>query len=171
MLLLAQSTSAQPTAPAATTATYDDPAAHFDPQNGFERIQFTPAELGDKLAPVAGYVKFPGRPEQRILSIEMAQWDRGRSPFEAEFEQEMRGRIPDLLIKSKELTTLSNGMPAYWIKALAGEGFTASIEFAYVTVDGRRGIAASIAGRVGELTEEEAKDALKGLAVVVYPER
>jgi hypothetical protein len=74
-----------------------------------------------------------------------------------------------VFVKKKEVTTLSNGMPAYWQEITMGSGFDTAKRFEYEWVDGVRGIVLSISGRYGELNEDDAKKALAMASGVAYP--
>jgi hypothetical protein len=156
-------------APTATPAAFDDPSIHFVPPPGFVKINAPAPELSDNLTPVAGYIKNAGHQDALLLTISMRDYQGGGTDgWESAAEQDLRAQIDGALVK-KTNTTLHNGMPAYFLKVQYGDGFDSMLQFGYAVFDGRRGIYVAIGGHVGSVDENSAKEALKDLAVVVYP--
>jgi len=149
---------------------YEDPAMHFSAPKDYQRLQVPSGHDSAKLSTVAAFAKYPGKPEQRIITIAMEPYDGTIDGFESNSENELRGEIDGLFVDRKTRTALSNGMPVWWQKLSYGEGLGSTYRrYSYVAFDGQRGISVSITGRLGELSEEEAKSALGDLSIVVYP--
>ena len=159
--------------PAPTPAgTFDDAAMHFVPPAGYRRAPFAVPDLDsvDKLTVVAGYVRNAGKEDSRTIVIAMRPFaGRSTTEWESALENDLRAQIDGLFVSRKTAVRLSNGMPAYFIKLAYGSGFSSMQQFGYAVFDGRRGIWISESGRLSEISEDEAKDALKDLAIVVYP--
>lgn len=173
-LILIGSSIARADTPAATpppaNSSYNDPAMHFAPQVGWYRVGvpgYDPTDLSDPTT-VAGYIKDPGKEYQQSLTIQLQDYDGSLAGFETFNENQIRGKV-DVFVDKKDLTTLANGMPCYFVKMSFGNGFDAKQVYQYVVFDGKRGITVSVTGRLGELSEDQAKADLKDLAVVLYP--
>lgn len=81
----------------------------------------------------------------------------------------MKTKSDSTFITSKKVT-LSNGMPAYWLKVSQGSDVGQyTRRFEYVIIDLKRGITVSYIGRQGDFEEKDAQAALAGLSVVAYP--
>jgi len=142
---------------------------HFVVPAGFSRIPAPMPEIGDHLTPVAGYIKNPGQNDVQLITVSMMNYQGGGTEgWESTAEQELRGQIDGALIK-KTNAPLHNGMPAYWLKVQYGDGFNSMEQFGYAVFDGRRGIYVAIGGHVSTIDENIAKEALKNLAIVLYP--
>ncbi len=150
---------------------YDDPAMHFAAPSTYYRAQMPPVKVEEvsHLSPVAAYVRNYGKEDQRTIVVSMRPFVGSPSEWETMAENELRTLIDGVFVRSKQETQLSNRMPAYWMKLAYGEGFGSMQQYLYALTDGRRGIIVSVSGRLGEITEGEAKDALKDLSVVLYP--
>ena len=162
---------AQPATAFADAAPYADRAVRFVPPPDFESVPVPSVDLSEQshLTPVAAYVRNRGREERLSIFVLMEPFDGPLSGFEATVESDLRAQIDGLFVSKKELTRLPNGMPAYWLKLAYGEGFSSMQEYLYAAIDGRRGIAVAVSGRLGIIDEAKAKEALKNLAVVLYP--
>jgi hypothetical protein len=156
-------------APAATPQPFDDPSIHFVAPPDFIKINTPMPELSQHLTPMVGYIKNPGQQDAVLLTISMMDYQGGGTDaWESTAEQELRGQIDGALVQ-KTSVRLHNGMPAYFLKIQYGDGFDSMLQFGYAVFDGRRGIYVALGGHVGSINESAAKDALKNLAVVVYP--
>lgn len=155
--------------PAATPLSYDDPSIHFAPPAGFVKINAPVPEISEHLTPMVGYLKNGGQSDALLLTISMMDYQGGGADgWESVAEQELRGQIDGALVQ-KTSVRLHNGMPAYFLKIQYGDGFDSMLQFGYAVFDGRRGIYVALGGHVGNLDENSAKEALKNLAVVLYP--
>jgi len=154
-----------------TPAAYNDRALHFVPPADYQALDVPPVDLQEQnhLATVAAYVHNPGREDQLSIQIMLELFDGSLKDFEATVENELRAQVDGIFVARKIETRLSNGMPAWWLKAAFGEGFGSMQQYLYAAVDGRRGVTVSVTGRLGVITEDKARDALKDLALVVYP--
>jgi len=151
---------------------YSDPGMDFQapPQAYLAARRVIPAAaLGDDLAPVAVWAVYPGKPEVRVIKIEMETFTGEPSQWEGQFESQMHNAADGVLIKHKTPMALTNGMPATFVEVTYGNGFDAKKEFAVVFADGSRGIVISETGRIGEITAEEAQKWLANAKAVRYP--
>jgi hypothetical protein len=152
-------------------APYADRALRFVPPANYEAVPVPSVDLSQQahLTTIAAYVRNRGRGDQFSILIMMELHEGSLGEFESAVENELRGQIDGLFVSKKELTRLSNGMPAYWLKLAFGEGFDSMQQYMYVAVDGRRGVTVSVTGHLGVINEDNARDALKNLALVLYP--
>jgi hypothetical protein len=127
------------------------------------------AGLGEDLEPVALWAIYPGKPEVRLLKIEMEAFPSAPSQWEGQFESQMHGSKDGVLFKNRTPMTLTNGMPATFVEITYGSGFDAKKEFAVVYADGSRGVVISVTGRVGEASADEAKRWMADAKAVRYP--
>jgi hypothetical protein len=127
------------------------------------------AALGEDLEPVAVWAIYPGKPEVRLLKIEMESFSNNPAQWEGQFESQMHGKQDGLLFKRRTPMTLTNGMPATFVEVTYGNGFDAKKEFAVVYADGSRGVVISVTGRIGEANAEEAQLWMKDAKAVRYP--
>ncbi|MEO9171143.1 MAG: hypothetical protein ABI282_10070 [Candidatus Baltobacteraceae bacterium] len=162
---------ATPSAPPQNPHEYSDPGMHFTaPDNwvlaGARRLPLK--DLTDNLQIVAGWVlKSRDVPQSITLSEQIFEGD--ITGYETRFESDLRGTIDGALVKSSQRTSLTNGMPAYFVDISYGSGFTSRKEYAYIWADGARGVALAITGRVGEIDSTMAKKALSNVSAVRYP--
>jgi hypothetical protein len=92
--------------------------------------------------------------------------------FESSHESDLRnqGQESSTFVDKKELTTLANGMPAYFLRVNQGNAAGQFMRsYQYIVIDKQRGIVASYQGRAGQFDDKDAKAALSSLYVVVYP--
>lgn len=152
---------------------YNDASMHFVAPAVYQRAPFQAPVVDqdtEKLVVVAGYTRDRGQQNQRTIVVAMRAFSgRSTADWESALENDLRAQIDGLFISRKTFVRLSNGMPAYFIKLAYGEGFSSMQQYGYAVFDGRRGIWISESGRLGEISEDESKEALKDLAVVVYP--
>jgi hypothetical protein len=127
------------------------------------------AALGEDLAPVAVWAIYPGKPEVRLLKIEMESFTNNPAQWEGQFESQMHSAQDGVLFKKRTPISLTNGMPASFVEITYGSGFDSKKEYAVVYADGSRGVVISITGRVGEANEQEAQKWLHDAKAVRYP--
>lgn len=158
-------------APSPAPNEFTDPAMTFTAPPGWVKAQIPPYNPTDFEQPtvVAMFGKRSSGDNARVIQIQMENFTGSLSGFEMVTENEMRNQTDGVFFKKKQLTTLSNGMPAYWQDITVGSGFSTAKRFQYVWVDGVRGVTLSITGRFGDLTEDEAKKALANASGVAYP--
>jgi len=174
LLLLAMIAAAPAPSPAPTydPHSYDDEAMHFQAPadyllGGRQAVDSTKL---DKSTVVAVWAKFPGQANQRTITISVEPYDgKDVKGYEVFTENELRGQIDGVFIGSKAPMTLVNGMPAYFLSITSGSGFDAVKIYEVIWFDGLRGVAISIRGRLGEITETEAKTALHDASAVRFP--
>jgi hypothetical protein len=151
---------------------YTDPAMTYTAPSGAVLVtrQVVPlSELGQDLQPVAAWVLDPGKEDARTIQISMEYFDGAPDQWEAQFESQTHSSQDGTLIRNKTPMTLLNGMPAYWVEVAYGSGFDARKEYAVVWADGQRGIVLSETSRMGDATEDEAREVLKQVTAVRYP--
>jgi len=172
LLLLALIAAAPSPAPTYDPRSYDDEAMHFRAPadyllGGRQAVDSTKL---DKSTVVAVWAKFPGQANQRTITISLEPYDgKDVKGYEVFTENELRGQIDGVFIGSKTPMTLTNGMPAYFLSITSGSGFDAVKIYEVIWFDGLRGVAISIRGRLGEITEAEAKAALHDASAVRFP--
>jgi len=174
LLLLALIAAAPAPSPAPTydPRNYDDEAMHFRAPadyvlGGRQAVDSTKI---DKATTVAVWAKFPGQVNQRTLTISLEPYDgKDVTGYEVYAENELRGQIDGVFIGSKSPMTLTNGMPAYFLSVTAGSGFDATKIYEVIWYDGLRGVTISVRGRLGEITEAEAKAVLHDASAVRFP--
>jgi len=126
--------------------------------------------LGDDPETVAAWVIDPGKEDMQAVQLQMEAYDAGPlEGFESTFEDETRPQLEGALVKDKTQVTLKNGMPAYWISITSGSGFDSKKTYAYIWVDGSRGVILSITGRIGEMNAARAHQMLDDVSAVRYP--
>ncbi|HTA40570.1 MAG TPA: hypothetical protein VK760_15915, partial [Candidatus Acidoferrales bacterium] len=175
----AQATPPQQAAPAAQpTPTPMDPHLYVDPGLEFQappeaylagRRILPAAALGEDLQPVAIWAIYPGKPEVRVLKIEMESFPNNPTQWEGQFESQMHGAQDGVLFKNRTPMQLTNGMPATFVEITYGNGFDAKKEYAVVYADGSRGVVISVTGRIGEANSEESKKWMLNAKAVRYP--
>jgi hypothetical protein len=156
------------TAPTPAPNQFTDPAMTFTAPNGYYKANIPPHDPTDFDQPTV-VAAFANRGAARVITIQMESFTGSLSGFEMVTENELRNQIDGVFFKNKQLTTLSNGMPAYWQEITMGSGFQTAKRFEYVWIDGVRGIVLSITGRYGDITEDDAKKALADASGVAYP--
>ncbi len=155
-------------APSAGPNQFTDPGMTFTAPDGYAKAMLPPHDPTDFDQPTV-VAAFAMRGGGRVITIQMESFNGSLSGFEMVTENEMRNQADGVFFKKKELTTLSNGMPAYWQEITVGSGFETAKRYQYSWVDGVRGIVLSITGRYGEITEADAKKALANASSVAYP--
>jgi hypothetical protein len=149
---------------------FHDKSINFTAPDGWTKIDVPVPDNTDNPTVVAIFTKRQGKPDQRTIQIVVQDYDQGLDPWEVATETDLRNKVDSTFIDKKTKTTLSNGMPAWWIKVSQGASLGQFFRrYEYVVYDLQRGITVSFIGRQGDFDEKEAKDALAGLTVVVYP--
>jgi hypothetical protein len=151
---------------------YSDPGTDFTapPEAYLAGRRFIPStQLGEDLQPVALWAVYPGKPEIRVIKIEMESFPGDPTQWEGQFESQMHSAADGVLFKKRTPMSLTNGMPATFVEITYGSGFDSKKEYAVVFADGTRGIVISETGRVGEINEQEALKWLKNAKAVRYP--
>ena len=175
LALVAASPAGSPTpapTPTMDAHAYDDPAMHFEaPADyylaGKQHVDSTKLE---KATVVAIWVKFPGAGNQRTLTITLEPYEgRNVTGYEVYTENSLREQIDGVFVGGKQPMTLSNGMPAIFMSITSGSGFNSQKIYQVIWFDGLRGVSIAIHGRLGELTEDEAKAAFKTASATIYP--
>lgn len=156
--------------PAPAPNQFTDPALTFTAPAGYLKANIPPhdpTQFDDgKATMVAAFAQRDGR---RMISITMESFQGTLAGWEMVTENEIRDQADGVFIKHKDLTTLANGMPAYWQEITVGSGFQTVKRYQYVWIDGVRGVVLSITGRYGDISEDDAKKALANASAVAYP--
>jgi len=162
---------ASPAPAASDLATFSDRSITFTAPPGFTKVPLgSPDNSSGNPVMIALFVKNRGAANQRMIQIVVEDTDNDLGSFETAHESELRKEVDSTFVDKKIKTTLSNGMPAIWLKISQGDQigqFTRRYE--YVVIDLKRGITASYVGRQGDFDDKEAQAALAGLVVVAYP--
>lgn len=158
---------AQETAP---TNTYSDPAMSFTAPAGYAGSvgKYSSDDIGQPTV-IATFVKNQGKPDMRVIQIQMEEFEGSLRGFGTLADNELRGQLDGVFIGKKEQSTLSNGMPALWEEVSVGDGFSEMKRWEYLWVDGFRGVVLSITGHYGYLTESDAKKDLANASGVAFP--
>ncbi|MBD5635662.1 MAG: hypothetical protein IAI49_14410 [Candidatus Eremiobacteraeota bacterium] len=172
--LLFASLAIAPLAASADAPSYNDDGMHFDAPANFTKIDLPPTDPtgsddGDAVAPLAAFVYHAGKTDQQTITITVKRFDGSVAEFDKSHVGELR-KVESTFVAKNELTTLKNGMPAYYLKTNGGETAGAFVQhFEYLVCDGTRGIDLSYGGPSGAFDESSAKAVLSTLYVVVYP--
>jgi hypothetical protein len=165
-----------PPSPVASAApvVFNDPSINFTVPDGWVKITPGAGAAGPDSGPVpiVGFVQNLGKSTQRAIVVS-TQDISGQSldAFESDHEQSLRSNHDGVFV-SHTKTTLANGMPAYWLKVTLDDasGMQAH-EYEWVVSDLKRGIIATYSGKQPTYGESDARAAMAGLKVVVYPAR
>jgi hypothetical protein len=167
--------------PAASTLTYDDPAMHYQAPDGWTKRDVGSPHGGDDPQVVAMWVKSFSHSDPRTITITVQAFEGDLDAAQSQMETQLRnsgsgggGGDDDngggVFFDRKDKITLSNGMPARYLKVSTGAGAGAMARlYQYLIVDGKRMITVTYAGRDGYFGDKDALDALSTLTVVLYP--
>lgn len=161
-----------PPTPTPDPRTYNDPAMTFTaPADAYlvGRREVSPNDLGEDLETVATWVLRPGKEDARMIQLAMEAFSGPPNQWEAQFESQTHSSQEGTLIRNQTPMTLLNGMPATFVEVAYGSGFDARKEYAIVWADGVRGIVLAETARLGDVTAQEALEALKQATAVRYP--
>lgn len=161
-----------PPTPAPDPHTYTDPGMTFTaPPDAYlaARREVSLNELGDDLETVATWVLRPGQEDVRTIQLAMEAFNGPPNQWEAQFESQTHSSQDGALIKNQTPMTLLNGMPATYVEVAYGSGFDARKEYAITWADGERGVVLAETARLGDVSAEEAREALKQVTAVRYP--
>ena len=155
--------------PLPEAAQYNDPGMHFEVQPEWTRVPFNGKAPGG-FQPLAIFTREAGKAEQKTLIIAAEPYEGTLDGFESSTENELRSGSEGTIVDKKIRLIMPNGMPAYWMKVSRGTQAGKLYQtFQYAIFDGMRGIIASVSGRLGDIREEQAREWLSGLRVVLYP--
>lgn len=170
-LLLPAGVSAQSTSTPSDPHTYNDPAMSYTAPSDYLRIPVPPQPpIGFNGTVVqAAYVRHPRQPDSTVISLRMEAYTDDLDSYEQAAESEARNAGSDQVFIHKTMTTLSNGMPAYFLDVTIGEDVGEQRIFEWVWVDGVRGVTLSVAGRFGTIDDRSAKKVLANVSAVAYP--
>lgn len=161
------------TAPSPTPAPHQftDPAMTFNAPASYLKAPIPPHNPTEFSQPtiVAAFAADYGKPNMRTITVQMENFSGSLNGYESLAETELRDKVDGIFYKEKKMTTLSNGMPAYWENITVGSGFQEAKRYQYVWVDGVRGVILSVTARFGEISQDQAKQALANVSAVAYP--
>jgi hypothetical protein len=126
--------------------------------------------LPTDMEPVARWAVRPGKDNAVVIDLSMESFEGAPDQWEGQFESQMHNSADGVLIKNKTPMSLLNGMPATFVEVTMGSGFDSRKEFAVVWADGQRGVALSIGGRLGDVDADQARELLRNVTAVRYPE-
>ncbi len=170
--------------PTPAPLTYDDPAIHYQAPDGWTKRDVPSGPQGDGPQVVAMFVKSFARSDPRTITITVIPFEGDLDAAQSQEETQLRngasgggggGGDDDtgggVFFDRKDKITLSNGMPARYLKVSTGAGAGAMARlYQYLVVDGKRLIVLTYAGRDGYFDDKAALDALSTLTVVLYPQ-
>lgn len=150
---------------------YDDPAMHYDAPAGWVRIPVSRLPSNQTgFQPLAIFTRDQGRYEQKTIIIAAEPYEGTLDGFESSTENELRSGSEVTFVDKKTRLVMKNGMPAYWMKISRGDQAGKLYQtYQYAIFDGKRGIVASVSARLGDVREEQAREWLSSLRVVLYP--
>jgi len=151
--------------------TYNDRSIAFTAPDGWTNLHVPPPDSTDNSTPVAMFIKNFNKYDTRAIQITVKDYSGSLDGFESDHEKELRKDSDSVFIR-KSKVTLSNGMPAYWLKVTQGADAGSYVAlYEYVIIDLKRGITVTYAGKQGFFDEKDAQASLSQLAVVAYPAR
>lgn len=151
--------------------TYTDPGMSFTAPSDFAPLP-VPTSSPDVFAQptvVAAFVRRPKMPDTNIITITMENTNEDLTSYEQDAESKARSAGSDSVFVKKNLTTLSNGMPAYFLDITMSQDSGELKTYEYVWVDRLRGVTLAVSGRFGSLDDRGAKRALANASAVAYP--
>lgn len=154
------------------THVYEDEAMHMRVPDNFIALgrQTIPVRrLNVHMQPAAMWRTAPRTGNDWVITLQLEDFRGPTDQWESSFESEMREQVDGIFVRSKDRTTLRNGMPAYFMDMSFGEGFLSSKEYALVWSDGIRGVAITVVGRLGEIDARAVKKALTDVSATLYP--
>jgi hypothetical protein len=151
--------------------TYSDPGMSFTAPADFTPIP-VPSSSPDQFTQptvVAAFARHPKQSDMTIITLQMENTSEDLNDFAADAESKARNQGSESVFVKKELTTLSNGMPAYFLDITASQDAGEAKIYEYVWVDRVRGVTLAISGRFGTIDDKSAKKALANVSAVAYP--
>ncbi len=153
---------------------YNDPAMHYSAPPEAKLVgnmmQVTLDQLNDDPTTVASWV-IPGKShtDVKVITIMMESYTGDLDGWDSTYENALREQDSSADIKNKEHVELQNGMPALFVEATLGSGFSTEKVFAYIWIDSQRGVVLSASAPLGGIDEDQAKQLLAGATAVKYP--
>ena len=169
-LLLPAEVSAQTAA--ADPHTYNDPAMSYTAPADYTPIPVpsSPPTGFNGTVLQAAFVRHPKQADVTIISLRMDNYNDDLDSYEQQAEGAVRNQGSDnSVFVKKQLTTLPNGMPAYFLSVTVGADAGQQELYEYIWVDGVRGITLSVTGRFGVIDDRSAKKVLGDVSGVAYP--
>jgi hypothetical protein len=151
--------------------TYTDPAMSFTAPADFTPIPVPSSSPDQFQGPtvVAAFARHPKQSDMSIITLQMENTNEDLNDFEADAEAKARNQGSESVFVKKDLTTLPNGMPAYFLDITASQDAGESKIYEYIWVDHVRGVTLAISGRFGVIDDKSAKKALANVSAVAYP--
>jgi hypothetical protein len=159
------------TAPTAAPNEYTDPAMTFIAPDGYVKgtVNAPSVTQFDQPTIVSAFAGNRKDTAGRIITITMDSFDGTLDGWEMRQENDLRNHVDSVFIKNKKLTTLANGMPAYWEEITVGSGFGEMKRYEYCWIDRVRGVILAVTAPFGTMTEDQAKKALANASATAYP--
>lgn len=151
--------------------TYTDPAMSFTAPSDFVPLP-VPSSAPDAFAQptvVAAYVRHPKQSDATVITLTMENTDEDLTSYEQDAESKARNQGSDSVFVKKLLTTLSNGMPAYFLDITVSQDAGEMKTYEYIWVDQVRGVTLAVSGRFGSVDDRDAKKVLANVSAVAYP--
>ena len=170
-LLLPAGVSAQSTSTQGDPHTYNDPAMSYTAPSDYIPIPVPsqPPTGFNGTVVQAAYVRHPRQRDSTIITLRMEAYTDDLDSYEQAAESEARNVGSDQVFIRKTMTTLPNGMPAYYLSITIGADVGEQRVFEWVWVDGVRGVSLSVAGPFGTIDDGSAKKVLANVSAVAYP--
>ena len=129
---------------------YDDPGMHFRPPDGWERLQLSdsgPDQNGNR-PPVAVYFLKKSKSDRRLITITVQPFTGSLDGFAHSRASDLRQQSDSTFVEKQQKTTLSNGMPAYWLKVNQGASLGQYVRrYEYLVIAFLFGLATAIIGK------------------------
>ena len=150
---------------------YTDPAMSFTAPADFSplAVPSSPPDGLDGPTVVAAFGRHPRQPDANVITVRLENYDGDLQSYEEQVESQARSQGSDSVFVRKQLTTLPNGMPAYYMAITIGQDSGEMRVFQYVWVDHVRGVVLADTGRYGTIDDNSAKKALSEVSAVAYP--
>ncbi|MBV8489970.1 MAG: hypothetical protein JO199_05505 [Candidatus Eremiobacteraeota bacterium] len=172
--LATAATRAQETVPTPTPnpLIYNDPAMNFQapPDAVLLALQpYDPKYLSSDIQPLAAWgINIKQRDGAKVIKIEMENFAGDTKSWEGRYESQAREK-GDIMIRGVTPTSLSNGMPAYFMEITSGNGLETIKQFVVCWSDGARGVALSVTARLGDIDAAGSKVIFSTATAVRYP--
>lgn len=153
--------------------TFTDPAMSFTAPADFVPLPVPTASPDHFTQPtvVAAFVRRPKQADMNMITLTMENSQESLDDYESDAESRARNQGSDSVFVKKTLTTLSNGMPAYFLDITVSQDAGEMRIFEYVWVDHVRGVTLAVAGQFGTIDDRSAMKALAKVSATAYPEQ
>jgi len=152
--------------------TYTDPAMSYTAPADFTPVPVpsNPPDTFEQPTVMAMFVRHPKQPDVTAISLTMENTTEDLASYESDVESKARNTgTGDSVFVKKQLATLANGMPAYFLNITISADASEIQTFEYVWVDRLRGVTLAASGRYGVIDERSAKKMLSTATATAYP--